>query len=81
MIYRLNPRSSFGIEKMKTVLREKIIHKGIEMILFHKFQGGGEMQNKWKPKGRKFYSFSGICKRFEVLRDIACFWMKGHMEM
>lgn len=77
MIYRLSPRSSSSIEKMKTILREKIIHKEIE--IFHNFLGE-KYRIHGKLKAENSIALVGyiIKEDLNVLRDIACFWMEGH---
>lgn len=81
MIYWLNPKSSSNIEKMETVLREKIIHKGIEMILFHKFLGVKYRINGNIKEENPIPLVGYVKEGLNVPRDIACVWMEGCMEI
>lgn len=82
MIYRLNLRSSFSIEKKKKiVLREKIVYERIGMkFLFYKFLGG-----KYRISGslkKKIIVLVRYVKGdLNVLRGILCFWMESYMEI
>lgn len=56
-------RNSSSIEKKKkTVLREKLVNKGIEIKTISQIPVEG-IYNKWKSKGRKSHNFSETCKR------------------
>lgn len=78
MIHRLNPRSTSSIEKIKTVPKEKIIHKGIEMILFHKFQGRKYRTNE-NLKEENSIALVGNVKRFECTKRHSMFLEHGKM--
>lgn len=75
-------RNSSSIEKKKkTVLREKLVNKGIEIETISQIPVEG-MYNKWKSKEENHITLVRYVKEdFNVLRGIPYFLMEKHMEM